>query len=307
MDSPRVLFLGIPYFGRLLADLLSERGWDASYLARPGKDPRNWAKLLPRVARADILYLISARIDRRSPLDRILRVRSKPVIVHWVGSDARVAAKAFADRNVSARAVEMPVHWADAPWIRDDLRALGLRVEHVPLPVPNVAEEPSPLPEDFRVLMYLPEAEEHRAVFDVDTILELPGALPDVQFTIFPAHSLPKPLPPNLTSVPWTDDVNALYRDHTVYVRLTTHDGMPFTLVEALSRGRDVVYPRPFPGVTQASGLESTVNALRALRADHQTGELGLNQEGIAYVRDQYDPETVTQGLEERIRALAED
>ena len=303
---PRLLILGIPHFGTLLTDMLAARGWDVEYQAHPGRNPASWTKLLPKIARADILYLISARIERRSPLDVLLRSRRKPVVVHWVGTDALRARKAYEQRNLSARASEQPVHWADAPWLRDDLRAMGLRVEHVPLPVPDVTSEPLPLPETFRVLMYLPEDRANREVFDEETILQLPGGLPDTEFTIFPAsaQSLPAPMADNLTAQPWTDDVDALYQSSTVYARLTRHDGMPLSLVEALSRGRHAIYPHPFPGSIQASGFAEVRAALQELKSRHDAGTLGLNQEGVAYVRDRYDPETLTAELEERLRAL---
>jgi hypothetical protein len=305
-NRPRVLILGIPHFGNLLTEILANRGWDVAYEPHPGRNAANWMKLLPKIARADLLYLISARIERRSPLDLLLRVRRKPVVVHWVGTDALRAERAYEARNLSARAAEQPTHWADAPWLRDSLRDMGLRVEHVPIPVPGVVAETPPLPETFRVLMYLPEDKQNREVFDEETIMRLPGALPGVEFTIFPApaDTLQGPMPANLTAQAWTDDVDTLYRKATVYARLTTHDGMPLTLVEALSRGRHVIYPRPFPGVTQAAGLDEVGAALRGLKERHDAGALGLNQEGIAFVRDQYDPDVLTGRLEERLRAV---
>jgi len=307
-ERPRLLILGIPHFGNLLAELLSGHDWEIRYEPHPGRNPGSWAKLMPKIARADLLYLISARIDRRSPLDRLLRARRKPVVIHWVGTDAMRAVEAHRARNLSVRAVEMPTHWADASWVRDELKELGMKVEHLPLPVPAAAASASPLPEGFRVLMYLPEDERDRAVFDVETMLELPGAFPDVEFTVFPApaHTLPTPMPPNLRAQAWTDDVDVLYQEATVYARLTTHDGMPLTVIEALSRGRHVVYPHRFPGVTQAAGLDEVSTVLRDLKTRHEEGTLGLNQEGIAYVRDQYDAETLTNRLAGRLRSLIE-
>ena len=221
-ERPRLLILGIPHFGNLLTGILANRGWDVGYEPHPGRNPAHWLRLLPKIARADILYLISARIERLSPLDMLLRVRRKPVVIHWVGTDTLRAKRAYEARNLSARASEQPSHWADAPWLRDSLRDMGLRVEHVPLPVPDVVADTPPLPETFRVLMYLPKERRNREVFDEETMMRLPEAFPDAEFTVFPAprDTLTGQVPANLTAQGWTEDVDALYREATVYARL---------------------------------------------------------------------------------------
>jgi hypothetical protein len=88
----RILILGLPYFGKMLADDLSGLGWRATYLAHPGRSAKGWAKVAKETARADILYLIGSRIDRGSPQDRLMRLRRKPVVIHWVGTDVQTSA-----------------------------------------------------------------------------------------------------------------------------------------------------------------------------------------------------------------------
>lgn len=308
MTAPRgrTLILGLPYFGRMLEGLLRDRGWQAAYAPHPGRSVRSWAKLAPLVARADIVYLIGSRLDRRSPQDLLMRLRRRPVVIHWVGTDVQIALEEHERRNVSARLAEDAIHWCDAPWLVDELRGIGIRSEHVPLPIPGLAGEPPPLPERFRVLFYLPVDAFDREVFDMETLLRLPREFPEIEFVEIPSPSdtLPGPLPPNLETRGWVEDMDALYRTITVYVRLTSHDGMSFMAAECLARGRQVIWTFPLPGAIQASGFEAVATAIRDLAARHAAGTLLPNEGGRAYVLEHFDAERLITELDGRLCAV---
>ncbi len=302
----RIVILGLPHFGEMLAALLSERGWEAAYHPHPGRDLMGWLRLAPALARADIVYLISTRVDIGSPQDRFLHVRRRPVVVHWVGTDVLIALEEHAKQNISTRLVEAPHHWCDAPWLVDELRPMGIRAEYVPLPIPVLEAEPSPLPAQFRALMYLPVDAFDREVFDMETLLRLPVELPEVEFILIPspAESLPQPLPANLQTPGWVNDMDTLYSEVSAVVRLVSHDGMSFMVLEALSRGRHVIYTYPVPHVLHASGFEAVAAAIRELAARHHAGTLTLNDEGRHYALSHFNRETLIDDLDFRLSKL---
>jgi hypothetical protein len=302
----RIVILGLPYFGQMLAGLLTERAWKARYFAHPGRNPVGWLRLLPALARADVVYLIASRVDRGSPQDIFMHLRRKPVVIHWVGTDVLIALEAHEKQDVSVRLVENATHWCDAPWLVDELRPLGVRSEHVALPIPVSKAEPPPLPARLRVLMYLPVDAFDREVFDMETLLRLPREFPDLDFTLVPstADTLPGPIPPNLELPGWVTDMDALYSRTSVLVRLVSHDGMPFMVMEALSRGRYVIYTYPLPHVTHAAGYEAVASALGDLAARHAAGKLPLNEAGREYVLENFDRETLAANLDRRVSAL---
>jgi hypothetical protein len=302
--QPRIAILGLPYFGNMLAGLLSIRGWEATFVPHPGRRPARWAGAAGRVARADLVYLVATRADRWSAQDLFLRFARKPVVVHWVGTDVLLAREAADRGRLAASVVRRATHLCDAPWLASELAALGIAAEYVALPIPRVGR-PLPLPGQFHVLIYLPVDPFDREVFDMGSLLRLPGALPDVQFTLIPSppETLPGPLPPNLRALDWVEDMDRLYRDITAMVRLTSHDGMSFMAVEAMSRGRYVLWTHTVPGVTPVAGFDDTVAALRSLRDAHAAGTLGPNEAGIAWVRDAYDPGQLIAALDGRLRS----
>ena len=307
--APRVLILGLPYFGRMLAEGLRGHGWRARYARHPGRNPRGWLRIARSVAQSDVVYVVGGRLERRTPVNALLHLRRRPLVMHWEGTDALLAVEAARRGDVSQRIVQGATHWCDAPWFVDELAETGITAEHVPLPVPGLAQEVEPLPRRFRVLLYLPVDAFDREVFDIETILRLPHELPGIDFILIPspAESLPGQLPPNLEARGWTDDIEALYREVTAYVRLTTHDGVSFMALEALSRGRHVIWTHPQDGAIQAAGLDDVASALRTLAERHATGELAPNEEGAALVRERFDYETLLAALDSRLRALVPD
>lgn len=302
----RVLLLGIPYFGMKLETDLQALGWRARYLSHPGRNPLGWLRVVWQVLRADVLYLVSSRIEKRSPQEWMLRMRRRPVVIHWVGTDVKLAREVHRRGRVSVRIAEKAHHWCDAPWLVDELRTVGVSSEFVPLPI-GLHEGRSPaMPAEFAVLMYCPKEPEYREVFDLETMMRLPGEFPDVPFTLVasPPESLPGPLPPNLEALAWVDDMEPLYRKSSVYIRLTHHDGQSFMAAEALSRGRYVIWTHPMPGCIEARGFGEVREALRKLIERHRAGSLGSNLEGKRAAMTRYGEGRPLAEIDERLRIL---
>ncbi len=190
----------------------------------------------------------------------------------------------------------------------EELATIGVNSEYVALPIPTLANDAPPLPGAFRALIYLPRQPAYRRVFDVESILRLPRDLPDIQFTIVPSppESLPSPLPGNVEALAWVDDMDALYRRISVHIRLTLHDGMSFMVLEALSRGRHVIWTFPIEGAIHAPSYEAARDALADLYARHQAGTLGLNTAGRDYAQSHFKLQTLATELDGRLRALLE-
>jgi hypothetical protein len=290
----------------MLASDLSALGWNAEFLAHPGRSAAGWARVAKSAASADIVYLIGSRIDRSSPQDRLLRLRKKPVVIHWVGTDVQIAVDVHRRHNVSLRVAERPTHWCDAPWLVDELRTIGLVSEYVALPIPIHAAPSPPLPDTFRVLLYYPVDSFDREVFDIETMMRLPVEFPTIEFTLIPSapETLPQPLPPNIQALPWVEDMDALYRKTTAIVRLTSHDGQSFMVAEALSRGRYVIWTHPMQGCTRATTFEQVAKALRALLEKHEAGDLKINTSGRRAALDRFGKGRPLKDLDERLRAL---
>ncbi|GBD24471.1 hypothetical protein HRbin29_02149 [bacterium HR29] len=291
----RLAVIGLPFFGERVAALLAEAGIDARFLPSPVVEPRRTPWVLAELVRSDLVYAIGSRAARGAPVDLLLRL-GKKVVLHWAGSDVLFAQRDAESGRLSRRVAERAVHWAVAPWLVEELGALGIAAEERPLPLPIAWGEPVPLPETFRVLVYLPERPWEP--YDVEGTLAVMRALPDVPFLVVGGYVPPAPLP-NVEALGFVPNMAEVYRRTSVLLRLTHHDGRSHSVIEALSFGRYVVWTYGLPGVVRVSGPAEAAAAIARLRAEaHGLNERGL-EEAARYRAEVLVPEAV-----ERLRSI---
>ncbi len=249
-----------------------------------------------------MVYAIASSIERGSPVDRVARVCRGRLLLHWVGTDVLWARRAW-ERGTASRRLLNAEHWADAPWLVDELRPLGIAARVQQLPGDFSFGDTAPMPAEFRVLIYLPR-NPHEA-YDVAGTLEVVRALPDVGFSIVGGFELPQPLA-NAEALGYRKDMDAVYRQHSALLRLVAHDGMSISVLEALSYGRRVGWSYPLEGVDQVPSAEVAIEVVRAWSEAHAAGGLAPQAAVAERVRAMYEPgrvlEEVSAVLEELVR-----
>lgn len=294
----RIAVTGLPFFASRAATGLTEVGFDAQYVPRPSRNARSWPGFLLGLARSGTVYSIGSSAARGSPNDRLSQL-GKRMIMHWVGSDVLKATNDFRSGLLSDRLVGGATHWADAPWLVEELEALGIQATEQSLPIPMAIGTPTPLPDDFKVLVYLP-AGEHRA-HDIDGTLSVISALPDIQFAAVGGRII-ESAPPNLENLGFVEDMPSLYRECSAFLRLTHHDGLSHSVVEALSFGRHTLWTFEIPGVTLVDGPQRATEKLRQLKMSADEGSLATNIQGAEAVTERYGGTTPSDNLARAMR-----
>jgi hypothetical protein len=136
---------GLPYFGQRLAALLDGCGWQATYLETRAWEPRAALRALRRAAAADVVYLVGGQIERLSRPHLLRLALRRPVVMHWAGSDVLYARRAHTAGRATAALVRGVTHWAGAPWLVEELRALGVRARWLPHSWVEAPPAPPPL------------------------------------------------------------------------------------------------------------------------------------------------------------------
>lgn len=95
----------------------------------------------------------------------------------------------------------------------------------------------------------------------------------------------------------WMEDFTPVLEDSTVIYRPVRHDGLSFTVLEALSHGRHVLYSYPLPGCVQITSPSMACSELQKLLACHEAGTLPLNELGRKFIAREYAPEKVRSEL----------
>jgi hypothetical protein len=228
--------------------------------------------------------------------------RSIPVVVIWAGSDVLIAAENPFDLAVTKRRGYDNV--AVAPWLVDELATLGINASHLPVGAVDAVERIAPFPQQFRVLTYLPEP--RRIFYGEEPVYAIAQQMPEVQFTVLgPGRRSPN-APPNVFFTGYVHNVPAYIDESTVLLRLTKHDGASVLVLEALARGRHVVWTHDYPGVCSAPDTESALIALTGFYERHCNGELEPNAIGREFVRDNFAPEDIARRFEAHIDRLCE-
>jgi len=221
-----------------------------------------------------------------------LKAAGKKVVFHWIGSDwyemrARPAVRAL------FRAVRgsVDLHVADAPWLVEDLAAAGIAAHLVPTISEKMGGALEPMPSRFRVMAYLPER--RRAFYGWPTVRHVAEQLAEVEIVAVGGSAEPgAPANVRFVGLAGDEEMNRLYREVSALMRPTSHDGLSQMVLEALLRGRQVVWSRPFPHCRHASTPEEFAAAVAALASSCPP-----NVEGARYVAEHYSAEAASRAL----------
>ncbi len=293
-----VLMLGYPYFASYVAALVRSQGWSAAYIDCTSS-PNRWKRRAATAAAAakalmsDIVYQIGGPLVPPQVV-RTCRLRGVPIVLHWVGSDVTDLRLGDMAREQIAKA--NLVHWTDAPWLADELTASNVRAAVFAFCVaPQLVAPPMPS-NTFTVLAYLPD--EKFEFYGGPMVLWLAERMPEVRFLVVAGIGPSKrTAPANVHFQGWQSNMDAIYAQTHALLRITEHDGLPFMVIEALNRGRYVLFNHDVPGATLVHTKEAMLQQLSDLRRRHAEGTLRLNEAGMAYVRTNFAREAVSQRI----------
>lgn len=240
------------------------------------------------LAGCDVWYSIGNPVADRW-LTFAARLLRKPRVVHWVGSDILALAENSALRlRLNSRNI---LHLAEATWTVEELQSYGLAPRLAPLPPRHHHGESIPLPEQFTVLLYVPRTRSEfygRSAFE--RLMERLKGEP-VRYVIVGGGSLNVPEGVDALDLGWRNDLRDAYKESSVLVRFTPHDGLSLMVLEALSYGRHVIWTQPFPFIRQVNEYAGVEREILALYDLHRRGELLPQTNGSDYVRKHCSPE----------------
>lgn len=291
----RAVVVGFEYYGKFLSKLVNEHSnrWHLEFF---GGTRVGTVRAMLATCVADALITFGGPAPNAA-LVEIARRRKIPVIVIWAGTDVLAAQeqpqmleliKSFGLTNLS-----------DGPWLVDELRALGIESSYVPVTAVEPAQHIAPLPKDFTVLACLPEP--RRAFYGERAVYAIARDMPDVRFVVV-GRGKPNPVAPsNVEFIGYVDDMPRRIDGATAILRLPVHDGKSMLVVEALARGRHVVWNYQFPGVIAARRTVDALEALQGLKARHDAGLLEVNRAGYDFVSSNFRREQLARNFIEAL------
>lgn len=265
-----------------LADYFKQHGVKSVIINR-----NNLWDVLTKIMSVRVIHVISIKPSGHEGVIWIflflaLKLLNKRTILHWQGSDVMELTPRYA--AFFSKVVD--VHLSYATWLSDELSVLGIESTWLPIP-PPLPKSSFPLPEHFTVLTYLGGGKKKNAFYGSEIVEKLIRALPRINFIIVgelgnsDIFSLPNAR--YLGKVPY-EKMEDIYLDSTVLLRITKHDGLAFMVLEALMRGRYVIWSKPFPHCLHA---ENYFEALEGVKMYLESKT--LNVKGIAFIKDNFN------------------
>jgi hypothetical protein len=306
MEQPfKVHVHGIADFSRQIPDLLRANGWQVR-----NHDLRRGTALLEKtsdLAKCDLVFTYGGRVTIGKFLAAARLLGKDKLVMFWAGSDVLYARDHVAQGGTVSRWIAERIHWASSPWIAEEVRALGISCEYVPFNWAPAVPKPSPLPERFSVLTYLPDAS-RASLYGVHQILEVARALPRTSFVLVGLRQgRLAQVPPNVEVHGWAADLTPFYERAVALWRPVQHDGMSFMVLASLAHGRHVIYSYPFPGCVQATSAGAARLELERLREQHAAGQLKLNEPGRRIAEGEFHPKAIRAEVLRRWKAIIDE
>ena len=216
----------------------------------------------------------------------INKIRGAKIVAEWIGSDVLNLKSRRKNRIIYKLFGKVDKHICSSPILKKELSNLGINAEFIPIVPPKIPEL-TPLPDKFRVLMYIPD--DRKNFYGKELLLELAKKFPEVEFIIVGGST--NFGFKNIKSLGWVDNMDELYRKTSVLLRFVPHDGFSLMVQEALLHGRHVIYNiYDIPGVCFVKTKEEVINKIKELQQNAD-----INTIGRRYIIKNYSMEKVAE------------
>lgn len=281
----RIGTIGMHEMPEILAGNLRRLGYDAEYID-------GGLKAFLRRFRAFNILIVIFPINKLK-LIILAKVLGLKVIACWIGTDCLMAQSNPHKMRVKLASPFIDHHIADAPHLKDELRQINIKSTFIPIIPEIVKPQPLPMPDEFKVITYImPERPEF---YGASMVGEIARSMPEVEFIITEEGRVPG-APPNVKHLGFIppEEMEGLYRDTSVFLRLTVHDGISKSVLESLAFGRYVIRTIDFPACFKATTADEVVEILKSLRDVREP-----NMEGVKFIEDELNYEVIGKRWEE--------
>jgi len=228
------------------------------------------------------------------------KILGKITICHWMGSDVMRVLKdtrfrlmalifnSFIDLNIA--------FWEN---LKEELKYIGIEsvVWPIPVDIEYFSMDKLPhMPKNFSVLCKIADD----WLYGSGAVFKLAKDFPNVRFLVVsgkyeqPSWLLSKiDEAPNIVFLGWKNNMREIYRQSTVLLRLTKHDGLSYMVIESLAMGRQVIWSHNFlPYCRYVESYNEAKEAILRIQKDPK-----LNMDGAEYVRKNFSAKFIIRKL----------
>lgn len=218
----------------------------------------------------------------------IAKLMGKKIILHWIGTDVLNIIKT---EGIKRRLIKCVFNTAEYNFacykdLQNELSLVGIVTKILPI-IPfginfNVAKEPN----KHAVLIYMPEKKENfygykylAPVFEEFRAIEF-FIVANSNDRLFSRYN-------NVHALGWLSlsEMNELYDNISIVIRYTKHDGLSMNVLEALGKGKEVIWNHQLECIHYAPSTDLIIENLKALTKERPL----INKFNHRFIMDNYN------------------
>lgn len=292
----KALIIGLPYFSNKLAHSLAGFDKDNNYIALNTYEKRiDKFKYVLNLLNTDVVYSIGGALSGCKSIDIALAFQKK-IVMHWVGTDVLNAISDYKNNRVDFKYVQNIRHFCEVSWIQDELKQIGIDAEIVQFATfDKKISKANSLPDKFSILSYVGKGREK--FYGIEKLIRLASDFFEIEIKIVGISEYHLPVPSNIRFLGWVENMDDEYRNCVLYLRMPEHDGLAFSVLEALANGRYVGYEYAFPNCFQVCTYNDLKSLVLNLFYNFYNSALEPNTSGATYVKSNFNNNTVLDNL----------
>ena len=294
-----IAIIGNSHFGAILAEQLNRFDKNNNYrFYNTNEKIVDKIKFSLHILNIDIVYSVSGSIRTGGALALALKFNKK-IVQHFIGSDVLTAIEDFKNNKIDKKLIKKSKYFCEVDWIKEELKEINVNAKVQAIMVYENFISPQNF-DDFSVLTYMGKDKEK--FYGIDDFIQLAKDFPELNFKIAGIENYPN-LPDNVKCLGWVDMQNAM-QNATVFIRNVKHDGLGFTVIEALALGRVVFYNYEFSYVNSFKSYQELREKFEIKYQEFKDGKLDIGYEAIEFVKENFSKGRVLSSLVKELQCI---
>ncbi len=289
-----IAIIGNSHFGPILTKQLSKFDKQNSYKFYNTNEKKiDKIKFALDIFKIDVVYSVSASISGGGALNLALRFNKK-IVQHFIGSDVLSAIDDYKNENINKNLVENSKYLCEVNWIQEELKEIDIDANVASIAIYNTHNKSTSIPDIFTVLTYMSQGKEE--YYGMNTLIKISKKLSDIEFRVAGIDSYKKPLPNNIKLLGWVD-MDKEFVNSICYLRNAEHDGLAFSVLEALGYGKKVFYNYHFPYTIYFKNSNDLVEKISVQKRLFDNSKLSIDLEAIQFIENEFNENKVLSNL----------
>jgi glycosyltransferase involved in cell wall biosynthesis len=299
----RVLITGLPLFSKRLADDLQAFDPENEYLFYDTYSSKKaLLAFILKLPKADLVISMNGVTDKSRTLDLVLKFKKK-LVLQWMGSDAMYALDRNAKGTLLRKYIDYATNFVDAPWILDEVTALGVKAETLHFKFIEDVALPVDQYDKIQVVTYV--SQNRQVFYGMDWVSHLAELNPSIDFLVYGASN-PQYETENLKMFGW--QAHNVFKENVrkgaVFLRLTEHDGFPVSVMEAMAYGAECITRLPIEHAHYVNDINQLQPSFELTCARIKERGLKPNTTLATAIRQTFQKEVILQQYVDQLKKL---